>query len=139
MKKMIFTIVLALGCLCGTGAAAQTDNTAYRQSLQDYLESSGSMASFEVVLDRLFRMSGALSDQEQSEVRGQAFDKLIDLLFPIYSKHVAREDLAAAVRFYRTPEGMRLAQAQSRIAVESTEIGREWVLWCRTAVRKAGR
>ncbi len=139
MKKLILTIAIAISCLCSTTLSAQNNDDAYGKALRTYMESSGSMASFEAAINQLFMMAGNVPAEKKSEIRTQAFDKLIDLMTPIYQKHISLQDLDAINRFYQTPEGRHIAEAQPKIAVESTQVGQQWGMWLQSAIQDAGK
>ncbi|WP_299102956.1 DUF2059 domain-containing protein [uncultured Alistipes sp.] len=139
MKKLILTIAIVISCLCSTTLSAQNNDDAYGKALRTYMESSGSMASFEAAINQLFMMAGNVPAEKKSEIRTQAFDKLIDLMTPIYQKHISLQDLDAINRFYQTPEGRHIAEAQPKIAVESTQVGQQWGMWLQSAIQDAGK
>lgn len=139
MKKLILTIAIAISCLCSTTLSAQDNDDAYGKALRTYMESSGSIASFEAAINQLFMMAGNVPAEKKSEIRTQAFDKLIDLMTPIYQKHISLQDLDAINRFYQTPEGRHIAEAQPKIAVESTQVGQQWGMWLQSAIQNAGK
>lgn len=139
MRKIIIVIALAIGCLCSTTVSAQNNDEAYGKALRTYMESSGSIASFEAAINQLFMMAGNVPAEKKSEIRTQAFDKLIDLMTPIYQKHISLQDLDAINRFYQTPEGRHIAEAQPKIAVESTQVGQQWGMWLQSAIQNAGK
>ena len=52
--------------------------------------------------------------------------QLIELLVPIYAKHLTRPELDELVRFYSSPAGKRLAAVQPLITQESIQAGQTW-------------
>lgn len=86
MKKFIFLIAIAIGSMVCTAARAQTTKEAYKQELRTYMESSGSTASFDTMVNQLFMMAGGIPAEKKAEIRTQAFDKLVDLMTPVYQK-----------------------------------------------------
>ena len=138
MRKIIIVIALAIGCLCSTTVSAQNNDEAYGKALRTYMESSGSMASFETAINQLFLMAGNVPTEKKSEIRTQAFDKLVDLMTPIYQKHIPLQDLDAINRFYQTPEGKHIAEAQPKIAIESMQVSQQWGIWLQSAIQNAG-
>lgn len=137
MKKLIFTIAIAIGCLCSTALRAQNNADSYKQELRTYMESSGSMASFDTMVNQLFLMAGSVPAEKMAEIRKQAFDKLVDLMTPVYQKNITLEDLKEINKFYQTPAGKRIAEAQPKIAVESTQVGQQWGMWLQSAIQSA--
>lgn len=139
MKKLIFTIAITIGCLCSTAVSAQTNGDSYKQELRTYMESSGSTASFDTMVNQLFMMAGNIPAEKKTEIRKQAFDKLVELMAPVYKKNISMEDLKEINKFYQTPAGKRIAEAQPKIAVESTQVGQQWGMWLQSAIQAAAK
>lgn len=139
MKKLIFTIAITIGCLCSTAVSAQTNGDSYKQELRTYMESSGSTASFDTMVNQLFMMAGNIPAEKKTEIRKQAFDKLVELMAPVYQKNISMEDLKEINKFYQTPAGKRIAEAQPKIAVESTQVGQQWGMWLQSAIQAAAK
>lgn len=53
-------------------------------------------------------------------------DDLMDILVPIYRKHFTAEDVAGLIRFYESPLGRKLIEAQPDMTRESMVAGEEW-------------
>lgn len=53
-------------------------------------------------------------------------DDLVELIVPIYSKHLTEGDVDALIAFYKSPAGKRFVAAQPDITTESMEAGRRW-------------
>jgi len=51
---------------------------------------------------------------------------LIDLLVPIYARHLTREEIEQLIRFYESPIGRRLTAVQPHISQESMVAGQTW-------------
>lgn len=139
MKKLILVIAIAIGCLGSTALKAQNNDDAYKQALRTYMESSGSTASFDAMVNQLFMMAGSVPAEKKTEIRKQAFDKLVDLMAPVYKKNISLEDLKEINKFYQTPAGKRIAEAQPKIAVESTQVGQQWGMWLQSAIQAAAK
>ena len=139
MKKFIFLIAIAIGSMVCTAARAQTTKEAYKQELRSYMESSGSTASFDTMVNQLFMMAGGIPAEKKAEIRTQAFDKLVDLMTPVYQKNITLEDLKEINKFYQTPAGKRISGAQPKIAVESTQVGQQWGMWLQSAIQTAAK
>ncbi len=52
--------------------------------------------------------------------------QLVDLLVPIYARHLTRDDLEQLIRFYESPIGKRLTAVQPMISQESMVAGQTW-------------
>ncbi|PTL75491.1 DUF2059 domain-containing protein [Vitiosangium sp. GDMCC 1.1324] len=53
-------------------------------------------------------------------------ESIVDLLVPVYMKHLSEEDLDAAIAFHESPAGKRFLAAQPRLLEEAKEIGEQW-------------
>jgi hypothetical protein len=53
-------------------------------------------------------------------------DSLVDLIVPIYQKHLTEADVDAIVTFYESEAGRSLAKAQPAIVLESQKAGEKW-------------
>jgi len=51
---------------------------------------------------------------------------LVDMLVPVYAKHLDTADIDELIRFYRTPAGQRFLDKQPVILEESMAIGEKW-------------
>jgi len=52
--------------------------------------------------------------------------QLVDLIVPIYMKHLDAPTLDAAIAFYSSPAGRTLASKQSVLVQESMQAGQQW-------------
>jgi uncharacterized protein len=52
--------------------------------------------------------------------------QLVDLIIPIYDKHLSHEEIKALIQFYETPLGKKTLSALPTIAQESREVGEKW-------------
>lgn len=53
-------------------------------------------------------------------------EDLVNLIVPLYQKHLTEEDVQATLAFYRSPAGTRLVQALPAIMQESIPVGQKW-------------
>jgi uncharacterized protein len=53
-------------------------------------------------------------------------DELVDMIVPVYLKHLTESDLDDAIAFYASPGGQRLVKAQPLIMAEAMQLGQEW-------------
>lgn len=139
MRKIIILITFVMGCMVSTAIRAQNTEDVYKQELRTYMTTSGSSASFETVISQLFMMAGSIPAEKKAEIRTQAFDKLVDLMTPVYQKNITLEDLKEINKFYQTPAGKRIAEAQPKIAVESTQVGQQWGMWLQSAIQSVAK
>jgi hypothetical protein len=52
--------------------------------------------------------------------------EIVELLIPVYQKHLSGRDVDEAIAYWKTPSGRRMSAAQSLITTESLRVGREW-------------
>ena len=84
MKRFIFAALVAAGCLWGISVSAQEPQDEYKKELRAYLETSGSLASFDGMIDQVFAMmAGNLSEEAKADLKTQAVEKLIFYYTPI--------------------------------------------------------
>ena len=54
------------------------------------------------------------------------YKEFVDMMVPIYAKHLSQEDLNGLVAFFESPLGQRFIKAQPGMAQDSTQIGMKW-------------
>ncbi len=129
MKKAILFFLLAFTVHCSFG---QTDP--YQHSLKQLLEVSGTEASFSTVIKQMMTMvkqgnpnvpTTIWNDFEQ-EMLNTSLDDLVEMLVPVYQKHLSQEDLNSLIAFYQTPAGKKYAEKTPLIMQESMQVGQQW-------------
>jgi len=55
-----------------------------------------------------------------------SIDELVEMLAPVYKKHLSEDDLDKIIQFYNTPVGKKLAEATPAITQESMQVGQQW-------------
>ena len=53
-------------------------------------------------------------------------EQLVEMIVPIYMKHIDTNDLDTLLAFFRTPTGKRWIQAQGPMMKDSMEAGQKW-------------
>ena len=51
---------------------------------------------------------------------------LIEIIIPIYEKHLTHEDIKQLIAFYESPIGKKLIKVQPQIMMDSMTAGEEW-------------
>lgn len=64
-------------------------------------------------------------EQVQVKVR-EKLPQLIDLLVPLYDRHLTLEELNGLIDFLRTPLGQRFVSLQMELADETAQLGERW-------------
>ena len=70
--------------------------------------------------------SRAQDDFEKEFLASLNINELVDLVVPIYDRHLAEKDIDGMLAFYRSPLGQRVLQALPTITAESQKAGQEW-------------
>jgi uncharacterized protein len=52
--------------------------------------------------------------------------QLLDLIVPIYDKHLSAKEIKDLIQFYRTPLGQKTIEVMPKLVAESEEAGRKW-------------
>ncbi len=53
-------------------------------------------------------------------------NQIIELVIPVYQKHLSEDEIQAIITFYDTPEGKKFIKVQPVIMQESYVIGQQW-------------
>ncbi|MNK62325.1 hypothetical protein D3C87_814990 [compost metagenome] len=129
MKTFILTVLLAFATTFSFG---QQSN--YKSSLTKLMQVSGSEVAYKGILNQMISMF----KQQQSSVPKEFWDEftveinrdgvsqLVDLVLPIYQKHLTEADLLGVIAFYETPVGKKFAEKTPLITQESMLAGQEW-------------
>lgn len=130
MKISILTLLLAFV----TTFSFSQENNSYKSSLTKLIQVSGSEAAYKGVLDQMVSMFKQQQsnvpkefwDEFAIEVNKNAIDQLVNLVLPIYQKHLTEADLLGVIAFYETPAGKKFAEKTPLITQESMLAGQEW-------------
>lgn len=131
MKKSFTIIVFML--LFSTIAFGQADEE-YRITLKKMFEVSGSEGSYQIIINQMFTMyKQKYSDVEtevwndiEEEFHKTSLDDITEMLVPVYSKYLTKEDLEELITFYQTEVGERLAKNTPSIMQEAMQVGQLW-------------
>jgi hypothetical protein len=130
MKTSILTLLLAFVTTFSFGQ----DNNSYKTSLTKLIHVSGSEAAYKGALNQMISMfkqqqsnvPKAFWDEFTAEVNKDAINQLVNLILPIYQKHLTEADLLGVIAFYETPAGKKFAEKTPLITQESMVAGQEW-------------
>lgn len=130
MKISILTLLLAFV----TTFSFSQENNSYKSSLTKLIQVSGSEAAYKGALDQMVSMFKQQQsnvpkefwDEFTIEVNKNAIDQLVNLVLPIYQKHLTEADLLGVIAFYETPAGKKFAEKTPLITQESMLAGQEW-------------
>lgn len=130
MKISILTVLLTFV----TTFSFSQENNSYKSSLQKLIQVSGSETAYKGVINQmitLFRQQQShvpkeFWDEFSTEVNKDAFSQLVNLILPVYQKHLTEADLLGVIAFYETPVGKKFAEKTPLITQESMLAGQEW-------------
>ena len=129
MKKTILSFVIMLVSVV---AVAQTDS--YTLAVKNMLTASGSDATYTMAIEQMlsvFKMKHPdvqkeTWDELKKELLETSIDDLVEMLVPVYKKHLTEADLKAITAFYSTPVGKKYAEKIPDIMQESMQVGQQW-------------
>jgi hypothetical protein len=142
MKKGIFAM-LALALLCaglamaqqaqgeGQGQAQEDDAAAKRQNIRRLLELTGSARIGQQVIRQMmetFKKANPKVPESFWNQMANEFDSaaMVDLVVPIYDKHLTHEDVKGLIAFYESPVGRKMVSVLPAIIQESLQAGQQW-------------
>ena len=132
MRKIVLAAAaLALSVAAVQVAAPSADAAPSKeQKVRKLIELTGGEDLAKQVLDAMMGQLSASPDLPPGFVekfRELAMkDDIVSMYVPIYVKHVAEEDLDAAIAFFSSPAGKRFAKAQPAIMQDSMAAGQQW-------------
>lgn len=132
MKKISILFILII--LLVTTTFAQQNNTEYKKAIQKMISVSGSEKTYTVAINQMITMM----KKQKSNVPAEFWDKmaveysktsmtdLIDMLVPIYQKHLTLSEINQMTAFYESPIGKKFAAKTPLIMQESMQVGQQW-------------
>jgi hypothetical protein len=113
----------------------QAQENTIEDKIKKMMDVMGTTQQFEVAIDNMVDVQkeaykGILDDEFwaefKKEVRKDGFQELMDLLVPIYKKHLTEEEVDAITEFYSSEIGRKMIQKFPMITQESMQAGAEW-------------
>jgi len=106
----------------------------YRKTLEEMFEVSGTEESYKVAITQMVGMmkqqypnvDAAIWEEFEKEFLNTSLNDLVEMLVPVYSKHMTQADLKNVIAFYQTPTGKKYADKTPLIMQESMQVGQEW-------------
>jgi hypothetical protein len=132
MKK-ILTVALLLLATSINFVSAQA-NSEYKSTLKKMLGIAGTEGTFKAAIKQMFGMfkqqyqnvpENVWADLE-TEMAKTSMDDLVEMLTPVYEKHMSIADLNKIIEFYQTPVGKKYAEKTPLIMQESMQVGQQW-------------
>jgi hypothetical protein len=129
------TIILLFSIILFTSTLSfSQDNAAYRESVKQMMIANGSETTFKAVISQMIsnfktqrsEVTEEFWDQFETSFQKVGIEDLLDLLTPIYQKHMSQDEIKDITAFYQTPAGKKFAQKTPLIMQESMQAGRVW-------------
>ncbi|MGC6533855.1 MAG: DUF2059 domain-containing protein [Flavobacteriales bacterium] len=128
MKALFAAALLALS----TASFAQQDS--YTETLNTMFEVSGAYAQYTVGIEQMMEMMRSMYpsidnadwDALKDEFLNTSSQELVEMLTPVYKKHLTEQDLKDLIAFYQTPAGQKYAAVSPQIMAESMQVGQAW-------------
>jgi len=130
MKVSIATLFFVLCTLVSFGQ----ENSSYRSSLMKLIQISGSETAYKgavLQMISMFKQQQSNVPEEfwnelSAEMNRDVTNQLLNLLVPVYQKHLTEQDILGVVAFYKTPVGKKFAEKTPLITQESMIAGQAW-------------
>jgi len=123
-------IAVALMNVAIVPSSARADDESKEALIHEMLELTGAGALGHQVLSSMlasFASSPNANPALLEKVKELARpEELLAMMIPIYMEHFDEATLAAATRFYKTPEGKKLIEGMPAITAAAMDAGREW-------------
>jgi uncharacterized protein len=129
--RPLFALV-AGALLLGASGMAAAEDSAKQKDIRRLLLLTGSDKLGEQVVDQMIaqfknmagsKIPAALWVKVREEVK---VEELMNLIIPIYDKHLSHPDIKAIIKFYQSPAGKKFIAALPQITQESMSAGQEW-------------
>ena len=132
MKKIL--ILSAIICFFSSVSFAQTDSAKYSLAIKKLMIVSGSENTSKVAINQMIGMmkqqksdvSQEFLDNLAAELLKTSMPELLDMMVPIYQKHLTLTDVNELIAFYESPIGKKFAEKTPFIMQESMQVGQQW-------------
>ena len=140
MKNSILA-VLALTLFCAGPAMSQAGNAAKQQDIRKLMELTGAAKVGQQIAAQMipmFKQSNPQVPQKFWDDVMKEFDakSMIDLVVPIYDRHLTHDDVKGLIVFYQSPLGRKMTSVMPQIAQESMQVGQQWGMQIAQRVQK---
>lgn len=122
MRKIFFTLLLALV------VQVNFAQDAHKKDAVRFLEISGVAETYEKLTDEFVK---SIPEEKQADFKKElkaSIDALMDKMAGIYIEELAHEDIKAAIKFYETAAGKKLAASANSDAFmgKAQELSQSW-------------
>ena len=123
--------ILAASLLCSPGRAQSHPDASKQADIQKLMNLTGAANLGVQAADQMIAsMRGAMAtvpDKFWTEFRKEInADELVNLIIPVYDKHLTPAELKELIKFYETPVGKKMIAVMPAITAESMQIGQQW-------------
>lgn len=130
LRRLSASLVLALLVFAGSMAAEEAPAATKEQKVRELLvlmrAGDLGMQTVDAMIDAMKDAIQAPDEYWTSFRQKIKADDLVDMLVPVYAKHLDSADIDELIRFYRSPAGQRFLDKQPAILQESMVIGQKW-------------
>jgi hypothetical protein len=128
-------IVSLVGCFLavspGLLAEEPGEEVTKEEAIRELLRASGAARNMEIMLEQIigsYRMMAPEAPPELWDAIVEECDlnELLDLIVPVYDKHLTREEIDASIEFFRTPLGRSWVEKQPLVMQDSMQAGQQW-------------
>lgn len=130
MKKLF---IAAMFMLMANVAFAQD---AFKQDVIKYLEISGQTKTFEMITKDLAANIPADKQAEFKKELNASIKDLVAKIADVYVKEFTHDDIKAAIKFYESPAGKKIAGKSDVLYEKSQLVGQEWGMGLQTLMMK---
>jgi len=131
MKKLVllFSLILFTSTL-----SFSQESTTYKQTLKKLMDVTGSQESYKAIINQMIATFKVQKPEVPEKIWNEfgdffiksATEDMLNLLLPVYQKHLTEDDLIAAIAFYDSSSGRKFAAKTPLIIKESMQLGQEW-------------
>ncbi|MFD0939621.1 DUF2059 domain-containing protein [Pedobacter boryungensis] len=131
MKKILTLLVFFI---LSTSVCFSQTNTEYKNAVKKMMVVSGAENTYKVVIDQMvtaFKTQKSNAPEEfwtemGTEMVKTSMTDLVDMLAPVYEKHLTLADINELIAFYQSPIGKKFAKETPFITQESMQVGQQW-------------
>lgn len=123
--------LLAVSLGADPGWAQSHPDAAKQADIQKLMNLTGAANLGVQAADQMIAsMRGAMAtvpDKFWTEFRKEInADELVNLIIPVYDKHLTAAELKELIKFYETPVGKKMIAVMPAITAESMQVGQQW-------------
>jgi len=130
MYQRLTTTIIALFLLTGLTQPAAADDTSSEATARELMAVMGAGDLGIQVMQQMadtMRLNPLIPERFVELLMERARpEDLVEMVVPIYTKHLDKKTMEAAIAFYRSEEGKRLVAATPVITQESMVAGQQW-------------